>query len=181
MKARGITLAELLISASLFLLALLVCGELALVGVRSRNQTMDRNSEIRQWVTAFQSFQRELRLARVLYSPDLSDLSEKRPGIDSPALVVATSDASGLPKVSGWKMDGQQLMHFLYRNDYDPARPATQQLLTGSSPQRIPGVVALKVRRLPPGDHYGGRLLRLELEPVPPHNQRLATVVETRY
>ncbi len=181
MRVRGITLAELLISSSLFLLALLVCGELALVGVRSRNQTMDRNSEIRQWVTAFQSFQRELRLGRTLYSPDLSDLSEKRPGIDAPALVVATSDASGQPRVSGWLMDGQQLVHVLYRNDYDPARPSTQQPMMGSVPQRIPGVVALKVRRLPPGDHYGGRLLRLELEPLPPHNQRLATVVETGY
>ena len=181
MKKRGITVLELLISSSLFLLALVICGELAVVGVRSRNHSMDRNSEIRKLVTAFQTLQRELKLAEFYYGPDLNDLAEHRPGLDAGSLVVGGRDSDGQPRVSGWRSDGQQLIHGLYRNDFHPTLLATHQLLSGTNQQRTAGVIQLKLRRLPPGEHFGGRLLWLEIESAPPLRQRLATTVETSY
>lgn len=152
-----------------------------MVGVRSRNQSMDRNSEIRKLVTAFQSLQRELKLAEHFYGPDLTDFNEHRPGLDAATLVVGGRDSHGQARVGGWRCDGRELIHGLYRNDFHPAFSATHQLLTGTRLERIGGVAHLKLRRLPPGEHFGGRLLWVELESTPPLRQRLATAVETGY
>ena len=42
---------EVLISGGLFVMALALCGELAVVGIRSRNQSMNKNGEFRANLT----------------------------------------------------------------------------------------------------------------------------------
>ena len=79
MKRAGITFLEILVSGALFLLALGVCGELAIVGIRSRNQSMNKNGEFRANLTLLHQLQVDLKEVRGIYLPDLSDLAAHLP------------------------------------------------------------------------------------------------------
>lgn len=171
------TLLELLISSALFLLALAVCGQLAVTGVKSRQQGMDRNQDFRQIVTLFHQMEREVRSCQALYLPDLSDYNPTQPGVSAPSLVVVVQDPDGQPQVMAWSFRQDELLRIQYRPDFDPTTPASQQPLSQARQLKSPGIKNFRVQLEPPGSNFGARLIRLEIECAPPLHHRLVTTV----
>lgn len=171
------TLLELLISSALFLIVLTVCGQLAVTGVKSRQQGMDRNHDFRQIVTLFHQMEREVRSCQTLYLPDLSDFSPAQPGVTAPPLVVVVVDPEGQPQVMAWSWRQEELLRTQYRPDFDPSSPASQQPLAQTRQLKSPGIQGFRVQLEPPGPNFGARLIRLEVECAPPLKHRLITAI----
>ncbi len=170
---RGITLLEVLISSGLFLLALVLCGELAMAGIRTRSRNSDRNGAFRQTVTLFHQLQRDLQDCKQVYLPDIQDLNAHQPGRDSAPLILRNLGPDGTPQVISWMLAGEQLSRTLYRTDFDPLLPATHLALADQRPLKCLGVGRFLLVLEPPGNHYGNRLLRVELDCAKPAQQKL--------
>lgn len=174
---RAHTLLELLIASTLFLLALAVCGQLAITGVRSRQQGMERNHDFRQIITVFHQLEREVRSCQALYLPDLSDLNPVQPGLTAPPLVVVVHDPEGQPQVMAWSWREDQLLRTQYRPDFDPGLLASQIPLAQTRQLKSPGVQAFRVQLEAPGPNFGARLVRLEVQCAPPLQHQLVTTI----
>lgn len=173
MNRRGISMLEMLICCSLFLLALVLCGQLALAGINTRRHSMEQNGAFRQTVTLFYQLQRDLQESRQIYLPDLNDLGPHQPGLDSASLVLRRVSGDASPEVVGWTLKGQQLSRTLYRPDFDPNVPASQLPLSNEIPRQVAGVGRFLVQLEAPGQHFGIRLVRLELDCAKPADQKL--------
>lgn len=177
MKRQGLTLAELLISMSLFLLALTLCGRLAVLGMRSRAQGMDRNSEFRRIITLFHQLQQDLQNVRTVYQPDLSDFQPHQPGVDAEALVFSFTGSDGTPQVIGWSLSGAELTRTFYRPDFQPGLPVTQQPLPSTRQLRVPGLDRFVLQQQPPGPNFGAHLLQVDVRCAPPLKHELLTTL----
>lgn len=177
MRRRGTTMIELLIACTLFLLALALCGRLAVLGMRSRTQGMDRNSEFRRIITLFHQLQQDVQSAQRVYLPDLSDFAAHQPGSGAAALVMRGYSTDGTLQVIGWQLHEDELTRTLYRLDFNPAQPASHVPLPDSRPLRSKGVAALRLQQQPPGPNFGARLLNVELECSPPVKIKLMTTI----
>ena len=173
MRRAGITLLEILVSGALFLLALGVCGELAIVGIRSRNQSMNKNGEFRANLTLVHQLQVDLKEVRGIYSPDLSDLAAHRPGVDSASLVLRLPAPDGSPRVVGWNLVESQLQRTIYRPDFNPAAPASHIPQPDERVLTTNGIGHFSLQLEPPGQHYGATLVRSEIECSKPVLQRI--------
>lgn len=171
----------MLICAGLFLLALVLCGQLALAGVRTRQQTQDRNGAFRQVVTLFHQLQRDLQQCRQIYCPDLELLAVHHPGQGSPALVLRGVGEAGAPSVLAWTLNQGELVRRFYGNDFHPAWTATHLPLPGSQSRRSLGVKSLALQLQPPGHNFGSRLLLLELQTSETVPQRLTSTLVLSY
>ncbi|MFN8606339.1 MAG: hypothetical protein U0931_02320 [Vulcanimicrobiota bacterium] len=167
------TILEVLFSGSLFLLALAVCSQLAIVSIRSRNQSMNKNGEFRANLTLLHQLQVDLKECRQIYLPDLSDLAPHRPGLDSPALVLSLPAADGSPRVLGWSLSGSQLRRTFYRPDFDPAVLASQVPLTDERSLNCEGIGNFTLQMQPPGQNYGSKLLRIQMDCLKPALQKI--------
>lgn len=181
MAQRGLTLLEILICAGLFSLALALCGQLALAGVRTRQQAEDRNGAFRQVVTLFHQLQRDIQQSRQIYCPDPDSLAVHHPGQGSSALVLRVVGEAGMPGVVAWTLSEGELIRRLYRNDFNPAWLITQAPLPGSQLRRSPGVKRFSLQLQPPGKNYGSRLLVVDLEFFDPVPQRLTSTLLLSY
>ena len=170
---RGLTMLEVLISGGLFILALGLCGELAVMGIRSRNQSMNKNGEFRANLTLLHQLQVDLKEARQIYLPDLSDLAPHRPGVDSAALVLRLPGPDGLPRVVGWNIENTQLKRMIYRPDFNPALAATHQLQPDEHMLSTQGIGNFTLQMDPPGQNYGCKLLRLRMDCLQPALQKI--------
>jgi type II secretory pathway pseudopilin PulG len=125
-KHRGHTLIELLISSTLFLLILILMGELAVRATTTRNKTEDKNQVFREATVCLDNLQRDLLHTSRVYSP--GDLAQGiyHPGNGDPVLVVAIDSAD--PSVIGYRYDRAQrrIARVVYQTTFDPGLPATQ-------------------------------------------------------
>lgn len=181
MTSRGFSLLEVLICAGLFGLALALCGQLALAGVRTRQQTQDRNGAFRRAVTLVHQLQRDIQESRQIYSPDLDGLAVHHPGQGASALVLRSLAEAGAPVVVGWTLAQGELVRRFYSNDFNPALVATHLPLPGEPPRRCPGFQGFSVQLQPPGKNFGNRLLVLDLQLSAPVPQRLTSTLLLRY
>ena len=172
----GSTLPEMLIGMTLFMLALAMCGELAVTAVRSRSHAMDRNGPFRELVTRFSLLEQDLTDADRIYAPDLHDYAPHHPGSEA-ALAVALRQSDGSPGVVVWMLRGDEWQRQLYRPDFDPAVAASQVPLDRTLPQKLSHVRAFTIRQLPPGANGGAPLLQLEVTPAEPLHETLVTCV----
>lgn len=178
MKPRaGHTLVELLLAMSLFMLALVLCGRLAVLGMRSRSDGMERNSEFRRIITTFHQLQQDVHQLRRLYAPDLSDFGVRRPGQDSRAFVFSTHASDGSLQVIGWSLREQELARTVYRPDFDPAVPASQIPQDRARQLSSGGIADFRLQQQPPGANFGSRLLTVEVVCAPPLQHRLLTTL----
>ncbi|MBS2039949.1 hypothetical protein JST97_33495 [bacterium] len=167
------TLLEVLISGSLFLLALAICAELAVVSVRSRNQAMNKNGEFRANLTLLHQLQLDLKECRQIYQPDLSDLGPHRPGVDSSSLVLRLPGPDGNPRVLGWNVAGSELRRTIYRPDFNPLVAASQVPALNERSLTTEGIGHFTVQMLPPGQNYGSQLLRIQMDCLKPALQKI--------
>lgn len=170
---KAVTLAELLIAVSLFMLALGICAELALVGIRTRSHAMQQNGELRQVVTVFQQLQFDLLASQRLYQPDVNNFQAQS------GVVLVRSDGDGLPQVVGWSWQAEELRRVIYQSGYDPLQPSTHNVLP-EHVQRSRGVLSFELRRLPPGRHFGSSLVEIGLEYGRPVGQKFVTTLGLR-
>lgn len=177
MKRKGTTMIELLIACTLFLLALGLCGRLAVLGMRSRAQGMDKNSEFRRIITLFHQLQQDTQSAQTIYLPDLEDYASHQPGVNAAALVMRGYAPDGTPQVIGWRLQETELSRTLYALDFNPAVAATHVPLPQSRPLRSKGIERFSLQQQPPGPNYGARLLNIEIECAPPVKSRLLTTI----
>lgn len=177
-KRQGISFLEMLISSALFLLALGLCGQLAMAGIHTRQRNTERNGAFRQTVTLFHQLQRDLQDCEQVYQPDLNDLAPHLPGQNEPPLALRVTRADGTPLVVSWKVAEETLCRTLYRPDFNPLVVASQVPLAGEFPDKSSGVERFLVQLEPPGQHFGSRLLRLELDCAKPAAQKLISTIE---
>ena len=180
-STQGLTILEALIAAGLFLLALAICGQLAVMGVRARNQGMDRNSEFRRVITLFHLLERDIRACQDIYFPQPAlDFQAKQPGVLHASLVLRHLNADNVPEVAGWALRGDELSRVTYRPDFNPPVSASHQLLPDTKVSKSRGVESFIFRREPPGQHFGAQLVYLEVRCPKPLNQVIATRVALR-
>jgi hypothetical protein len=173
MRSRqAVTLVELLISSSLFLLALGMCGMLAQSAVKGRNRTLDQNGEFRQSYTQLQLLQRDVLLARQIYWPDTRDYSSKRLG-----LVLRVAYPEGRDEVVFWSHLREEMIRQIYRSDYDPSSIPTHQPKPGELPKSSAHLLQTQQRFLPPGENGGAGLLELRFTWGAPVHQELTSLV----
>jgi type II secretory pathway component PulJ len=172
---RGVTLVELLFSCSLLLLGLALCGRLAVLGLRSRNPAMEKNLQFRQIITVLEQLERDVRSCRRFYRPDLSDLAPHQE-----TLVLSNYSTDGTLQVVGWRLDQGRLQRTIYNLDFNPSVAATHVPLAGSRSLQTTGVERFQMRQLPPGEHFGSRLLELEVVCAAPARHRLLTTIGLR-
>jgi len=154
-------------------LALALCGQLAIMGIRSRNQSISKNGEFRANLTLLHQLQVDLKEIRGIYLPDLSGLAAHRPGVDSPSLVLRLPAPDGSPRVVGWNLVHNQLRRTIYRPDFDPLQPANHLPQPDERPLTTNGIDQFILHLEPPGQHYGGTLLRIEMECSKPVMQKI--------
>jgi hypothetical protein len=174
---RGTTMIELLIACTLFLLALALCGRLAVLGMRSRTRGIDRNSEFRRIITLFHLLQQDFQSMQSVYLPDLSDFGPHEPGSSASALVMRGYSTDGTLQVIGWQLHSGELSRTLYRLDFNPTVATTHVPLPEARPLRSAGVAAFRLQQQPPGPNFGARLLNIELECAPPVQLKLLTTI----
>lgn len=167
------TILEVLISSGLFVLALALCGELAVMGIRSRNQSMNKNGEFRANLTLLHQLQVDLKEARQIYLPDVNDLAPHRPGQGSAALVLRLPGPDGSPRVVGWTTDSTELRRIIYRPDFNPAAPATHLPQPQERMLTTQGIGNFTLQLDPPGQNFGGKLLRIRMDCLDPALQKV--------
>lgn len=167
------TILEVLISGGLFVLALALCGELAVMGIRSRSQSMNKNGEFRANLTLLHQLQVDLKETRQIYLPDLSDLAAHQPGTDSAALVLRLPAMDGSPRVVGWNLANQELRRIIYRPDFHPGVPASHLPQPNERTLTTQGIGNFTLQLEPPGQNYGSKLLRIRMDCLKPALQKI--------
>ena len=150
---------EVLISGGLFVMALALCGELAVVGIRSRNQSMNKNGEFRANLTLLHQLQ--------------VDLKETQPGVDSSALVLRLPGPDGVPRVVAWNIESTQLRRIIYMPDFNPALPATHVPKPAERTLSTQGIGNFTLQLEPPGQNYGSKILRIRMDCLQPALQKI--------
>lgn len=167
------TIPEVLISGGLFVLAVGLCGELAVMGIRSRSQSMNKNGEFRANLTLLHQLQVDLKETREIYLPDLSDLAPHQPGTDSTALVLRLPGPDGAPRVVGWNMRSNQLRRTIYKPDFNPLVPASHVPESNQRTLTTEGIGNFTLQLEPPGQNYGSKLLRIRMDCMRPALQKI--------
>ena len=73
----------------------------------------------------------------------------------------------------GWNLVENQLRRTIYRSDFNPALPASYIPQPDERALTTNGIGQFSLQLEPPGQHYGGNLLRIELECIRPVLQRI--------
>ena len=167
------TILEVLISGGLFLLALALCGELAVMGIRSRNQSMNKNGEFRANLTLLHQLQVDLKETRQIYLPDLNDLAAHQPGKDAAALVLRLPGPDGTPRVVGWNLENMELRRVVYKPDFNPAVPASHVPKPQERTLTTRGIGNFTLQLEPPGQNYGSKLLHIKMDCLDPALQKI--------
>ncbi|MBN9415763.1 hypothetical protein ABS71_06700 [bacterium SCN 62-11] len=167
------TILEVLISGGLFVLALALCGELAVMGIRSRNQSMNKNGEFRANLTLLHQLQVDLKETRQIYLPDLNDLAPHQPGKDSAALVLRLPGPDGSPRVVGWNIQDLELRRVIYKPDFNPAVPASHVPQPQERTLNTRGIGNFTLQLEPPGQNYGSKLLHIQMDCLDPALQKI--------
>lgn len=156
-----------MIAAALFLLALTVVGQLAIMGMRSKVTGEDKNMAFRMGTNALDQLNRDLTHCEEIYFP--TNLSTAHPGTADATLVLRTeSSRSGAPRpaVVGYSLDSKtrSLNRVFYEPDFNPANPGSQKVAVGDSVKtEAKWVDDFTVSALSPADHYGVRMVDSEL------------------
>lgn len=161
---RGVTIIELVIASALFLLALIVIGQLALMGMRTKAVTEDKNEAFRSGTIAQDLLERDIAHCDQVYFPD--PLTSAHPGQNGEGPLVIRTCNDGKKAVVGYRLDAEQrvLERFFYEPDFDPAKPATQKLRTGDrTRQQANWVEDFRIARLDPTQFGGCKLLETEI------------------
>lgn len=159
---RGVTLIELLISCGLFILALIVVGQLTVRAMSSRSQTEDKNQVFRAATIVLDQMQRDLEHAEAIYSPyaptDVQGIYH--PGdVDAP--LVLWTQGSNSPVVGyRWDKSAKTLTRALYDPSFDPKVPTTWGLLTTERPKIITGITGFSVNFCTRAQNYGALLVQ---------------------
>ena len=175
MRRRGTTLIEVLIAAGLFLLSLILCGQLSVLGMRSQSTTVDKNQAFR-WATAgVDQLNRDLAHTTQIYLPvELSDSkfvgTAAHPGgpqvfhpVATKPLVVQSSSINGGPTVVGYWWDSTNST--LTRVPYDPNYTiASHSVLSGQQPKAIATwVTDFSIYGVDVATQYGTKTLEAQL------------------
>ena len=136
----GLTVLELLISASLFLLALTIIGQLAVLGMRSKVTTEDKNVAFRSGTVALDELNRDLGHCEVIYSP--SAFTTAHPGqADAPLIfrTISSRTGSAQPAVVSYRLDKRSriLERAFYDVGFDPAVSSSQVLAAGETSKAL--------------------------------------------
>lgn len=167
------TILEVLISSGLFVLALALCGEMAVMGIRSRNQSMNKNGEFRANLTLLHQLQVDLKESRQIYLPDLNDYLPHQPGKDSAALVLRLPGPDGSPRVVGWNLEEMVLKRTIYQPDFNPTVPASHVPQPQQRELTTRGIGNFTLQMEPLGQNYGSKLLRIQMDCLDPALQKI--------
>lgn len=173
MKRSAITLLELLVSNTLFLLALIICSQLAITSIRSRSQSLDKNTAFKAQITLIHQLQIDLKEAHKFYSPDLYDFALYQPGVNGQALVLCPDDKEGKPQVLGWVAQGNILKRTIYKPDFNPLLTATHLPSPQYHQLHCDGIGNFTIQMQPIGQNYGCKLLRIQLDCLKPALQKI--------
>ena len=163
MRGRGgSTLIEMLIACGLFLLAMVVIGQLTVRAMTSHNQTVDKNQVFRAATIVLDHLQRDLEHTQAIYSPySSSDLTGiYHPGAADATLVLKTQGT--LSPVVGYRFDtaSNTLVRLLYEPGYDPAVLASQVPLASENPRKVNSIQSFSVDFIPRSQSYGTLMVR---------------------
>jgi hypothetical protein len=173
----GSTLIEVLIASGLFLLSLLLCGELSVVGMHSETSTTDKNQAFRWGTTALDELNRDLAHTTEIYQPSLGYAKGQSPVhlITTIPLVLRSSSASLGPTVVGYALDSSKgtLTRTPYNPAYDPASPGSLVLLSGQQPKVVASwVTDFSIYGVDATTEYGAKMVvtQLTVSTVAPGN-----------
>ena len=161
-RPRGVTLIELLISCGLFILALVVIGQLTVRAMSSRSQTEDKNQVFRAATIVLDQMQRDLEHAEAIYSPyAVSDVQGLYHPGDADAALVLYTQGSASPVVGYcWNKTAKTLTRALYEPAFDPKVSSSWILLATQHPKTVTGVTAFSVTFSTRAQNYGALLVR---------------------
>jgi hypothetical protein len=171
-RRRGTTLVEVLISSGLMLLALVLCGELSVMGARSSSSTTDKNQYFRSGTVALDQLGRDLIQTTAIYAPpeltsgNLLATAQAGAPLHLDELVLQSGSVRGGACVVAYRYDSvaSTLSRVLYDPAYDPAVPGSQKVATDEKARILSGWVAdFSVNPLNPKDHFGSYLVNVSL------------------
>ena len=161
---RGVTIIELVIASALFLLSLVVIGQLALMGMHTKAVTEDKNEAFRSGTIAQDLLQRDIAHCDRIYSPD--PLTSAHPGQNGDRPLVMRTYNDGKKAVVGYRLHAEQrvLERFFYEPDFDPTKIATHKLRTGDrAREQAKWVEDFRIERLDPSQFGGCKLVETEI------------------
>lgn len=185
MRRRGFTLIEVLITASLLLLAMVLTGQLAVVGMRTRMHTEDKNEAFRGGTLMLDQFNRDVAHSTRVVKP--ATMAE---GVPQHGLVLETWSSRGTAgsHFIGYTFNPSE--HTVTRLIYDPGFvenvAATHKAAPNERPMVCNWVQSFDVTPLPAAGRHGTHQLRCEMslsagEPDRPQpGLKLMTEVEVR-
>ena len=164
---RGTTLIELLIACGLFLLSLVVIGQLTVRAMTSRSQTEDKNQVFRAATIILDQMQRDLEHAEAIYSPQTTfgeTTQSIHPGNGDPILVLRTWGSKTEVVGYGYDRQAHELRRLLYSPGFDPADAATQILLSGESARQANAIDDFTLNVLNRSQSYGTLVVETQVQ-----------------
>jgi type II secretory pathway pseudopilin PulG len=162
-RQAGATLIELLISCGLFILALVVIGQLTVRAMTTRSQTEDKNQVFRSATIVLDQMQRDLEHAEAIYSPNPPSDPQGiyHPGdVDAPLLLHTQGSVSSVVGYR-WDKTAKTLTRTLYDPSFgDPAVATSWVVLSTEHPKTITGVTFFSVTFLTRAQNYGALLVQ---------------------
>lgn len=164
---RGTTLIELLIACGLFLLSLVVIGQLTVRAMTSRSQTEDKNQVFRAATVILDQMQRDFEHADAILSPQpvSGELTGSiHPGGDDPVLVLHTLGSKTNIVGYGFDRKSHELKRILYDPGFDPAVLSTQVLLSGEVPKKANWIDDFTVTFVDRAQSYGTVMVETQIQ-----------------
>ncbi|MBI3924171.1 MAG: hypothetical protein HY319_01395 [Armatimonadetes bacterium] len=162
----GVTLIEVLIASGLFVLVLVLVGQLTVAAYWSHSQTTSKNQVMRDGSIALDRLNRELSMCTDLLLPDPAVPETDYQGTQPLVFRTYTSRANPLPEsVLAYRFDSARkaLERRVYEPSFDPADPVTQ-IPMGEPRIVAQKVVGFKYRIVAPALTGGTPFVRLQLE-----------------
>lgn len=130
-KARGFSLAEVLMTCAVLALFITMVTELFVTAYRSHIQSSQKLANLRSASITLDRISRQMAACDRLYYPDpalppMSVLGSSFSATAAP-FVFRCNTATG-PKVFGYRLDASNktIKELIYKNDFDPADPSKQ-------------------------------------------------------
>ncbi len=162
MTRRGVSLVEIMVCASVFLLAMVIMGELTVVGMRTRVKTEDKNQAFRSGTLLLEELSRDLTHCTAVLEPvDFSN------GTPVSALALETWSSRGTPgkAVVGYRFDSakRQVVRLIYDPAFVAGAPATQVAGPDERPETCNWIREFQVRSLDPKTRFGTHQVRCDV------------------
>lgn len=169
-RRRGHTVIEVLVTGVLFLMVLIMCGELAIRGMRIKTQTEDKNQAFRTATIALDQLNRDLLHCDAVLLPaaPVADDTPLQPGVgnEKPLVIRSNPVGAGPASVIGYRYDpaGQTLVRLLYQPDFDPVDVGKQNLLPKEPPKVVANWLAdFRIQFRHPRWAYGQRMVQTDV------------------